>query len=279
MVSLHLSRSFNQRRLSDETLGDLLLGSIALVFVLFILLPLAAIFLKLDLSTVVMELQNPSVLDAIRVGLATSLLATLLCFAFGVPTAYLLATKSFRGKSFVDALLDLPMVLPPAVAGLALLLAFAPRGLLGPTLQRLGIILPGNTFAVVLAQLFVASPFILRSAKTAFENVPKRLIDNARMLSHSRVRVFLTVTFPLSTYGVMTGLIMTWARSMGEFGATIMFAGNLPGVTQTMPLAIYMLMVEDPLASNVLSAILVIISFFVLVLFRLLDRKRYSARL
>ncbi len=279
MISLHLSRSFNQRRLSDETLGDLLLGSIALVFVLFILLPLAAIFLKLDLSTVVMELQNPSVLDAIRVGLATSLLATLLCFAFGVPTAYLLATKSFRGKSFVDALLDLPMVLPPAVAGLALLLAFAPRGLLGPTLQRLGIILPGNTFAVVLAQLFVASPFILRSAKTAFENVPKRLIDNARMLSHSRVRVFLTVTFPLSTYGVMTGLIMTWARSMGEFGATIMFAGNLPGVTQTMPLAIYMLMVEDPLASNVLSAILVIISFFVLVLFRLLDRKRYSARL
>lgn len=279
MVSLHLSRSFNQSPLSDETLGDLLLGSIALVFVLFILLPLAAIFLKLDLSTVVMELQNPSVLDAIGVGLATSLLATILCFAFGVPTAYLLATKSFRGKSFVDALLDLPMVLPPAVAGLALLLAFAPRGLLGPTLQQLGIILPGNIFAVVLAQLFVASPFILRSAKTAFENVPKSLIDNARMLSHSRVRVFLTVTFPLSTYGVITGLIMTWARSMGEFGATIMFAGNLPGVTQTMPLAIYMLMVEDPLASNVLSAILVIISFFVLVLFRLLDRKRYSARL
>ncbi len=279
MVNLHLSRSFNQSSLSDETLGDILLGSISLVFILFILLPLAAIFLKLDLSTVVMELQNPSVLDAIKVGLATSLLATILCFAFGVPTAYLLATKSFRGKSFVDALLDLPMVLPPAVAGLALLLAFAPRGLLGPTLQQLGIILPGNTFAVVLAQLFVASPFILRSAKTAFENVPKRLIDNARMLSRSRVRVFLTVTLPLSAYGVMTGLIMTWARSMGEFGATIMFAGNLPGVTQTMPLAIYMLMVEDPLASNVLSAILVIISFFVLALFRLLDRKRYSARL
>jgi molybdate transport system permease protein len=171
------------------------------------------------------------------------------------------------------------MVLPPAVAGLALLLAFAPRGLLGPALLQLGIILPGSTFAVVLAQLFVASPFILRSAKTAFENVPRRLIDNATILTPSRVRVFVTVTLPLSLYGVMTGLVMTWARSMGEFGATIMFAGNLPGVTQTMPLAIYMLMAEDPMASNVLSAILVAISFFVLTVFRFLDRKRYGARL
>ena len=272
-------RLVNQIRFFDEMGGNLFLGSISLVFILFILLPLVAIFLNLNLSTVVMELQNPNVLDAMKVGLATSSLATIISFAFGVPTAYLLATKDFRGKSFVDALLDLPMVLPPAVAGLALLLAFAPRGLLGPMLLQLGIILPGNVFAVVLAQLFVASPFILRSAKTAFENVPRKLVDNARILTPSGVRVFLTVTLPLSMYGVMTGLVMTWARSMGEFGATLMFAGNLPGVTQTMPLAIYMLMAQDPLASNLLSAILVVISFFVLVLFKLFDRKRYGVRL
>jgi molybdate transport system permease protein len=278
-VSLNPTRLLNQIRFFDETGGNIFLGSISLVFILFILLPLVAIFLNLNLSTVVVELQNPSVLDAMKVGLATSSLATIISFAFGVPTAYLLATKDFRGKSLVDALLDLPMVLPPAVAGLALLLAFAPRGLLGPVLLRLGIILPGNVFAVVLAQLFVASPFILRSAKTAFENVPRKLVDNARILTPSGFRIFLTVTLPLSMYGVMTGLVMTWARSMGEFGATLMFAGNLPGVTQTMPLAIYMLMAQDPFASNLLSAILVVISFFVLVLFKLFDRKRYGVRL
>jgi molybdate transport system permease protein len=276
---LNPSSSSNQNRFSDETAANLFLGTASLIFILFVLLPLAAIFLNLDPNKIAIELQSPSVLDAIKVGLTTSFLATMISLVLGVPTAYLLATRRFRGQSLVDALLDLPMVLPPAVAGLALLLAFAPRGVLGPALQQFGIVLPGNIFAVVLAQLFVASPFILRSTKTAFENVPRKLVDNARLLTPSRVRVFLTVTLPLSMYGVLTGLIMTWARSMGEFGATLMFAGNLPGVTQTMPLAIYMLMAEDPLASNVLSAILVIISFFVLALFRLLDRRRYSAKL
>jgi molybdate transport system permease protein len=278
-VGLNPARLSNRRVLSNGTVGTLLLGSISLVFILFILLPIAAIFVKLSPGAVFMELHNSSVLDAMKVGLATSSLATIVSFAFGVPTAYLLATRDFRGKSLVDSLLDLPMVLPPAVAGLALLLAFAPRGLLGPALLQLGIILPGNIFAVVLAQLFVASPFILRSAKTAFENVPKKLVDNARILTPSGIRVFVTVTLPLSMYGVMTGLVMTWARSMGEFGATLMFAGNLPGVTQTMPLAIYMLMAQDPLASNLLSAILVVISFLVLALFKVFDRRRYGARL
>jgi molybdate transport system permease protein len=166
------------------------------------------------------------------------------------------------------------MILPPAVAGMALLLAFAPRGILGPTLRQLGIILPGSTFAVVLAQLFVASPFVLRSSKAAFENVDPRLLQSARLLNPSEVGVFLTVVLPLSANGVLAGLLMTWARSMGEFGATLMFAGNLPGVTQTMPLAIYMLMAEDPLASNVLSAILVVTSFSILALFKLLTKGR-----
>jgi len=228
--------------------------------------------LNLDLQSILVELHNQQVTDALSLGLVTSLIATLVSFVFGVPTAYLLATRSFPGKKLMDAVMDIPMILPPAVAGLALLLAFAPRGLLGPSLLRLGIILPGSTVAVVLAQFFVASPFVLRSAKAAFENVDRKLVDSARLLNPSKISVFVTVTLPLAANGVLAGVVMTWARAMGEFGATLMFAGNLPGVTQTMPLAIYVLMAFDPLASNVLSAILVVTSFTILVIFKILGR-------
>lgn len=260
-------------RISD-TMVNVCLAGTCLVFVLFIILPIMSVFMNLSLSRLILELESGRVIDALTVGLLTSFLSTMLALVFGVPTAYLLATRRFVGKPIVETILDLPMVLPPAVAGMALLLAFAPRGILGPTLRGLGIILPGSTLAVVLSQFFVASPFILRSTKVAFENVQKSIIDSARILSPSRIRIFFTVTLALSTHGVVSGIVMTWARSMGEFGATLMFAGNLPGVTQTMPLAIYTLMVEDPLASNILSAILVVVSFFVLALFRLLGRKR-----
>lgn len=265
-------------QLSDRALM-LFLGGICLLFILFISLPLAAVFLNLDFDKITLQLRNPQILSALTVGLVTSFIATVASFTFGVPTAYLLATRKFPGRSLVDTILDIPIVLPPAVAGVALLLAFAPRGLLGPTLREFGIILPGSTLAVVLAQVFVASPFLLRSAKAAFENVDRTLIDSAKILNASRLRVFITITLPLATHGLVAGAIMTWARSMGEFGATLMFAGNLPGITQTMPLAIYMLLAEDPLASNVLSAILVLVSFAVLALFRSLGRKRYGARL
>jgi molybdate transport system permease protein len=251
-----------------------ILGAPSLVFLFFIIIPLAAVFYNLDATKVILELQNPQVLDALSLGAVTASLASFLSFLFGVPTAYLLATRNFMGKSVVDAVLDVPMILPPAVAGLALLLAFAPRGLLGPELRQLGIILPGSTLAVVLSQFFVASPFILRSSKAAFENVDKKLVDSARLLNPSRLGVFLTVTLPLAANGVVAGFVMTWARAIGEFGATLMFAGNLPGVTQTMPLAIYMLMAEDPLASNVLSAILVATSFTLLIMFRLLSSRK-----
>ena len=259
-------------RLTDENVSKLLLWTPSLLFLLFIGIPLIAVFYNLDATKIAVELRNPEIISALSLGLVTSLLATLVSFVFGVPTAYLLATRHFVGKRIFDAILDVPIVLPPAVAGLALLLAFAPRGLLGPELRQIGIILPGSTLAVVLSQFFVASPFVLRSSKAAFENVDKKLIDSARLLNPSRFSVFFTVTLPLAATGVLAGLIMTWARAMGEFGATLMFAGNLPGVTQTMPLAIYMLMAEDPLASNVLSAILVVTSFSILIIFRLLGR-------
>ncbi len=259
-------------QLNGDKVAAILLSVPVLLFLLFILIPLATIFLNLDLQSILVELHNQDVTDALSLGLVTSLIATLVSFVLGVPTAYLLATRNFPGKKLMDAVTDIPMILPPAVAGLALLFAFAPRGLLGPSLLRLGIILPGSTAAVVLAQLFVASPFVVRSAKAAFENVDRKLVDSARLLNPSKLGVFFTVTLPLAANGVLAGVVMTWARAMGEFGATIMFAGNLPGVTQTMPLAIYVLMAFDPLASNVLSAILVVTSFTILVIFKFLDR-------
>jgi len=271
-ASLKLRYATLPTRFSDEKTSKVLLWTPSLLFLLFIIIPLAAVFYNLDTTKIAFELRNPAIIDALSLGLVTSLLAAFLSFVFGVPTAYLLATRNFKGKAILDAMFDVPMILPPAVAGLALLLAFAPRGLLGPELRQLGIILPGSTLAVVLSQFFVASPFVLRSSKAAFENVDKKLVDSARLLNPSRFSVFFTVTLPLATSGVLAGLVMTWARAMGEFGATLMFAGNLPGVTQTMPLAIYMLMAEDPLASNVLSAILVVTSFSILIIFRLLGR-------
>jgi molybdate transport system permease protein len=260
-------------QLNGDKVAAILLSVPALLFLLFILIPLATIFLNLDPKSILVELHHRDVTDALSLGLVSSLIATLFSFVLGVPTAYLLATRNFPGKKLIDAVTDIPMILPPAVAGLALLFAFAPRGLLGPSLLRLGIILPGSTAAVVLAQLFVASPFIVRAAKAAFENVDRKLVDSARLLNPSKLGVFFTVTLPLAANGVLAGVVMTWARAMGEFGATIMFAGNLPGVTQTMPLAIYVLMESDPLASNVLSAILVATSFTILVIFKYLDRR------
>jgi molybdate transport system permease protein len=252
----------------------LLLSILPCLLLLFIAIPLIAVFYNLDATKIAGELRSPEIIEALNLGVGTSFLATLVSFVFGVPTAYLLATQNFIGKPIFDALLDIPIVLPPAVAGLALLLAFAPRGLLGPTLNDLGLILPGSTLAVVLSQFFVASPFVLRSSKAAFEKVDKKVVDSARLLNPSRVSVFFTVTLPLAANGVLAGVVMTWARAMGEFGATLMFAGNLPGVTQTMPLAIYVLMADDPLASNVLSAILVITSFSILIIFRLMGGGR-----
>lgn len=255
------------------------MGILILVFVLFISLPILAVFLRLDPTQALLQLQNPQILSAIGLGLLTSVVATAASFVLAVPTAYFLATRKFRGKAFLDTLMDIPLVLPPAVAGVALLLAFAPKGLLGPLLNSLGLTLPGSTLAVVLAQIFVASPFILRSAKTSFENINPELVNSAKILSDSHLGVFFTITLPLSTRQIMSGVMMTWARSMGEFGATLMFAGSLPGITQTMPLEIYQLMAHDPFAAIVLSAIMIAFSFSILITVKLLDQKKYGARL
>jgi molybdate transport system permease protein len=251
---------------------------VVLTYLLFIALPILAVFLRLDPNQVGEQLQDPQIISAIELSLFTSAIATIISILLTVPTAYFMVTRKFPGKSFIDTLIDLPIVLPPAVAGVALLLAFAPKGILGPIFDSIGVVIPGSTAAVILAQIFVSSPFILRSAKVGFENINQDLVNSARLLSDSRLRVFFTVTLPLSGSIILSGIMMTWARAMGEFGATIMFAGNIPGVTQTMPLAIYVLMSSDPLAGVMLSTVLIAISFSILILIKLLEKKRFGVK-
>jgi molybdate transport system permease protein len=256
-----------------------ILSLIVLTYVLFVALPILAVFLRINPSQVSAQLQNPQIITTIKLSLFTSAIATLIAFVLAVPTAYFMATRKFPGKAIIDTIIDLPIVLPPAVAGVALLYAFAPKGLFGPILNTFGIVIPGYTIAVIIAETFVASPFLLRSAKTGFENMDQDIVNSAKILSGSRLRVFFTVSFPLSIRAITTGTMMTWARAMGEFGATLMFAGNLFGITQTMPLAIYTLLYSpDPLPGIMLSIILIVISFSVLIILKLLEQKRLGGK-
>ena len=177
--------------------------------------------------------------QALALSLLTSIVALAIVVAFGTPLAYLLARRRFPGSRLVDTMVDLPIVLPPAVAGLALLMAFGRYGVVGQWLDPLGITVSFTTTAVVLAQIFVAVPFFVRGARSGFARVDRDLEEAAADLGAAPRRVFRTVTVPLALPGLAAGAVLAWARALGEFGATIMFAGNLPGVTQTMPLAIY----------------------------------------
>jgi molybdate transport system permease protein len=256
----------------------LIVALIVLGYFLFVTIPLLAVFLRIEPSQLGAQLRSAGIIEAIKLSLYTSATATLIAFVLAVPSAYFMVTRNFPGKAILDTLMDLPIVLPPAVAGVALLYTFAPKGLLGPISNRLGFIIPGSTLAVIIAETFVASPFLFRSAKTGFESMDKDIINSARMLSGSRLRIFFTITFPLSLRAIISGTMMTWARAMGEFGATLMFAGNIAGITQTMPLAIYMFLYYDPLAGITLSAILIIISFSLLITVKILEQKRFGAK-
>ena len=269
-----MKRTFTKSLSNKITIA--ILSLIVLIYFLFVALPILAVFLRINPSQVNAELQNSQIIEAIKLSLLTSAVATLIAFVLAVPTAYFMATRKFPGKAIIDTIIDLPIVLPPAVAGVALLYTFAPKGLLGPTLNILNLTIPGYTIAVIIAETFVASPFLLRSAKTGFESMDKDVLNSAKILSGSRLRVFFTVSLPLAIRAITSGTMMTWARAMGEFGATLMFAGNLPGITQTMPLAIYTLLYSNPLAGVMLSIILIVISFTILILIKLLEQKRFG---
>ena len=245
-----------------------------LCVVTFIALPLLAIFLKvLPQAGLWDTLREPLVTQALRLSLITSLSSLCLAVLFGTPMAYLLARYRFRGARVVETLIDLPMVLPPTVAGVALLMALGRRGLLGPWLEAAGLQIGFSTTAVILAQSFVCLPFYVRAAQAGFRSVDPELERVAHTLGVSPLRTFLRVTVPLAFPALLSGGVMAWARALGEFGATIMFAGNLRGRTQTMPLAIYLAMESDLPAALALSALLILVSFSVLLCMRALLRR------
>jgi molybdate transport system permease protein len=212
-----------------------------------------------------------AVLDALALSLLTTVASLALMVVIGTPVALLLARRRFRGMSILETVIDLPIVLPPSVAGLALLLVFGRRGLLGPPLELVGITLPFTTIAVVLAQTFVAAPLYIRSARTGFAAVDHDLEDAARVDGASERQLFAWITMPLAGSALAAGLVMGWARALGEFGATIMFAGNVEGHTQTLPLLVYGEFQAGNLETSIAAAaILVLAAFGVLVAVRVM---------
>jgi molybdate transport system permease protein len=238
----------------------------SLPMLMFLLLPLIALLLRIPLAQLLTNLANPEVSQAISLSMVTTGLTVLITLLLGTPVAYLLARRRFRGHTALDTLIDLPMVLPPSVAGIALLVAFGRRGLLGQYLSVAGIELAFTTNAVVLAQLFVAAPFYIKAAATGFASVDLELEQAAALDGASPFQVFRYVTAPLAWTALFGGAVMTWARALGEFGATIIFAGNFVGRTQTMPLAIYQGFEQDLTVALTLSVILLAVSFGVLFL-------------
>jgi len=235
---------------------------------LFLLVPLLALLLRIDLGRLLANLVDPAVAQALVLSMRTTLLTTTVAVVAGTPLAFLLARRQFRGRTVLDTLVDLPMVLPPSVAGIALLIAFGRRGLVGQYLQDAGVSIAFTTLAVVLAQTFVAAPFYVKAAAAGFEAVDRELEQAAQIDGASPLRVFRSITVPLARTALLGGVVMTWARALGEFGATIIFAGNFPGRTQTMPLAIYIGFELDFDVALTLSVILLAASFAVLFIVR-----------
>jgi molybdate transport system permease protein len=235
----------------------------------FLLLPIVAIFVDIPPGRLLDGMNDPAAVDALLVTLKTTLVANALILAVGTPAAYLIATRSSRAKPLLVTAVELPLVLPPAVAGIGLLAAFGRFGLLGGTLDFLGVSIPYTQLAVVFAVIFVASPFYLRAGIAAFESVDASLTGAARTLGAGPARTFFRVALPLASGGLGAGWALCFARGLGEFGATIMFAGSLQGVTQTLSLAVYEQFDVDFDVALAIGAELVVISAFVLLAVKL----------
>ncbi|MCI3934631.1 ABC transporter permease [Streptomyces sp. AN091965] len=241
----------------------------ALLAVAFLLLPLVGILSRTAWGDLGTHLSSPGVTEALKLSLYVSFWALGLSLVLGVPLAWLLARVPFPGKALVRSLVLLPMVLPPTVGGVALLLGFGRRGLLGPWLEdTFGIVLPFHTSGAVVAATFVAMPFLIISLEGTLAGMRLSYEETAASLGASPVRVFFTVTLPMVAPGLAAGAALTWARALGEFGATITFAGNLPGTTQTLPLQVYLLLQDQPEAATSVSLLLLVIAMAVLIALR-----------
>ncbi|MFB7265131.1 ABC transporter permease, partial [Streptomyces nojiriensis] len=256
-------------RTRARTRPPLALALPALLAVAFLLLPLIGILVRTQWGELGAHLTSPGVVEALKLSLLVSLWALAFSLLLGVPLAWLLARVEFKGKALVRSLVLLPMVLPPTVGGVALLLGFGRRGLLGPWLEgTFGITLPFHTSGAVVAATFVAMPFLVISLEGALGGLKQSYEETAASLGASPVRVFFTVTLPMATPGLIAGAALTWARALGEFGATITFAGNLPGTTQTLPLQVYLLLQDKPEAATSVSLLLLAIAMGVLIALR-----------
>jgi molybdate transport system permease protein len=270
-----MASSSEPRRAKDrarrDPVGALLLGTFP--FFLFIALPFAALVLFLDPREALTHLRSEMAWRALLLTLRTTLIATALCAAIGLPVALLLARRRFPGDAVVDTIVDLPIAIPPVVVGVALLLAFGRFGLLGRHLEAFGISVGFSTAAVVLAQAFIATPFLVRAARAGFESVDPSLERAARVLGASRQRVFWTITLPLAGPSIAAGLVLAWARALSEFGATITFAGNFPGRTQTLSLAVMSALESDIDTAVAISVLTLILAAAALVAARTIARR------
>lgn len=253
-----------------------LLALCAGISVTFLAIPVVALFAEAPLGEVPSLLTDPVVREILLVTARTNLIANVLILALGTPTAYLLATRRFPGRAVLITLVELPLVLPPAVAGIGLLAAFGVGGLFGDSLQQAGIVIPFTEWAVVLAITFVASPFYMRAAIAAFEGVDPLLPAAARTLGAGPARTFWRIFLPLSAGGLLAGWVLTFARGIGEFGATIMFAGNVRGITQTLTLGIYEQLEADFDLALAIGVLLVVLSATVLLAYKLISSWRSS---
>ena len=246
-----------------------LFTGVAVATLTFLALPIIAIFAHTTPAHLLDQFSNPVVRDAFVVSLKTSLIAQALILLFGTPTAYLLATRRFTGHSVAVTLVELPLVLPPAVAGVGLLAALGRNGLLGSSLDAFGVSLPFTQTAVTIAVAYVASPLYIRQAIASFEATDPHLTAASRTLGAGPVRTFFRVVLPLARGGLIAGLALSFARGLGEFGATIMFAGSLQRVTQTLPLAIYAEFDQNFDAALAMSGVLIVISAVLLLTLRI----------
>jgi molybdate transport system permease protein len=250
----------------------LLVAALALALT-FLTLPIVAVFTNTSPAELVDSLGDPSARDALRLSLETSLVALAIILAVGTPAAYLLATRSFRGRSLAITLIELPLVLPPAVAGIALLAALGPNGIVGSLVEDAGVQLVLATAGVIVALVFVSAPYYLRQAQASFEAIDPALMEASRTLGVGEGHGFLRVALPVARQGLLAGAALAWGRALGEFGATLMFAGSFRGVTQTVPLAIYERFGTDFTGALALSAVLVIVSAVLLASVKLLGSR------
>jgi molybdate transport system permease protein len=244
-----------------RTFASLGIATLILLVILYLGLPVVALFLRTTPDLFFSSLADPQVHWALTLSLLTSVVSLGVVVLVGTPFAFFHSRSKYPGKKIAETFIDLPLVLPPAVAGLGLLLLYGRTGLIGQYLNLFGITIAFSTLAVVMAQIFVASPFYIRQAKALFEQLDPAYEQTARTLGASPLRIFLGITIPLTGTGLLSGAVMTFARALGEFGATIMFAGNLPGVTQTMPLAVYGGLEGNFNIGITIAILLVILSF------------------